>query len=162
MIRAMRYRYFARSRPGSFDQADRCASRAAVTARLTSAFEACATLASGSSVAGLMTVNVLRGFDGANSLPMKSPYSGSMWMWSVASGAGAYSHGTSPPAARPHEFGAGRDSGFLVSVIASIIAPDRFLLDSLTHGDQVQAARPSRSSDADRLPARPLQHSGDL
>ena len=65
-----------------------------------------------------MTVNVLRGFDGRNSLPMKSPYSGSMRMWSVASGAGAYSHGFSP-AARPHEAGAGRLSGFLVSVIAT-------------------------------------------
>ena len=60
----MRYRYFARSRPGSFDQPDRCASCAATTARFTSAFEACATFASGSSVAGLMTVKVLRGFDG--------------------------------------------------------------------------------------------------
>jgi hypothetical protein len=79
-MRAMRYRYFARSRPGSFDQLDRCASWAAATARPTSAFEACATLASGSSVAGLMTVNVLRGFDGANRLPMKSPYSGSIRM----------------------------------------------------------------------------------
>jgi hypothetical protein len=48
-----------------------------------------ATFASGSSVAGLMTVKVLRGFDGTNSLPMKSPYSGSMRTWSVASGAGA-------------------------------------------------------------------------
>src|SRR5687768_7294273 len=117
MIRAMRYRYFARSRPGSFDQADRCAARAAVTARLTSAFEAWATLASGSSVAGLMTVKVLRGFDGRNSFPMKRPYSGSMWTWSVASGAGAYSHGFSPEA-RPHDAAAGRVSGFLVSVIA--------------------------------------------
>ena len=67
-------------RPGSFDHLDRCASRAVVTARPTSAFEACATFASGSSVAGLMTVNVLRGFDGRNSLPMKRPYSGSIRM----------------------------------------------------------------------------------
>jgi hypothetical protein len=50
-------------------------------------------------------------------LPMKRPYSGSMWMWSVASGAGAYSHGLWPGAVSPHEFGAGRDSGFLVRVI---------------------------------------------
>jgi hypothetical protein len=117
-MRAMRYRYLARSRPGSFDQLDRCASWAAATARLTSAFEACATLASGSSVAGLMTVNVLCGFDGLNWLPMNSPYSRSMRMWSVASGAAAYSHGTSAPEARPHELAAGRVSGFLVRVIA--------------------------------------------
>jgi hypothetical protein len=62
-------------------------------------------------------MNVFRGFAGRNSLPMKSPYSGWMVMWSVASGAGAYSHGFSPDA-RPHEAGAGRPSGFLVSVIA--------------------------------------------
>ena len=47
---------------------------------------------------------------------MKSPYSGRIGMWSVASGAGAYSHGTLPRAARPHEAGAGLVSGFLVSV----------------------------------------------
>ena len=52
------------------------ARRAAVTARSTSAFEACATLASRSSVAGLMTSNVALGRLGRNSLPMNSPYSG--------------------------------------------------------------------------------------
>ena len=36
-------------------------------------------------------------------------------MWSVASGAAAYSHGM-PRVDRPHEAGAGRVSGFLVSV----------------------------------------------
>ena len=77
-IRAIRYRYFARSLPGSRDQTVSYARRAVVTARCTSAFEACATLLIGSSVAGLMTVNVLRGFDGVNSLPMKSPYSDSI------------------------------------------------------------------------------------
>ena len=106
------------------DQLDRCASLAAPTARFTSAFEACATFASGSSVAGLMTVNVLWGFEGRNWLAMNSPYSRSMWMWSVASGAAAYSHGTFGPEDRPHELAAGRVSGFLVSVISSIIAPE--------------------------------------
>src|ERR671915_44659 len=69
-----------------------------------------------------MTVKVFRGFDGRNSLPMNSPYSGSIRMWSVASGAGAYSHGFSPDAS-PHEAGAGLDSGFLVRVISFLFPP---------------------------------------
>src|SRR4029079_10104928 len=63
-----------------------------------------------------MTVKVARGRLGLNSLSMKSPYSGRIVMWSVASGAGAYSHDAFPRAARPHDAGAGLVSGFLVSV----------------------------------------------
>src|SRR5438552_3615776 len=122
MIRAIRYRYFARSLPGRRDQTVSCARRAAVTARFTSAFVAFATRESVSSVAGLITSKVAFGRDGAKALSMKRPYSRRIWMWSVDSGADAYSHGI-PRFERPHEAGAGRLSGFLVRVTRPIIAP---------------------------------------
>src|SRR5439155_2570796 len=121
-IRAIRYRYLARSLPGSRDQVRSWARRAAPTARSTSAFEAWATLARGSSVAGLMTWKVFLGRAGMNSLSMKRPYSGRIWTWSVASGAGAYSHGTPAREAIPHEAVGrlgGRLSAFLVSVMTA-------------------------------------------
>ncbi len=80
MIRAMRYRYFARSLPGIRDQTVSCARRAAPTARLTSALLARATLDRTSSVAGLMTSKVALGRAGANWLSMNSPYSRSIRM----------------------------------------------------------------------------------
>ncbi len=136
MIRAIRYRYFARSLPGRRDQTESCAWRAAVTARLTSALEARATWESDSSVAGLITSKVARGLLRTHSLLMKRPYSRRMSMWSVDSGAAAYSQGM-PRFERPHEAGAGRLSGFLTRVTRPIIAPrfpvaggPRFSVDS--------------------------------
>ena len=53
-MRAIRKRYFARSEPARLDQPFSNASRAASTARSTSSGPACATSASGSSVAGVI------------------------------------------------------------------------------------------------------------
>src|SRR5579859_446872 len=90
-ILAIRYRYLARSEPGIGPQTRSYASRAAATARSTSAGPAMATLASGSSVAGLMVRNVWPFFAGSNSPFTKSPYSPAMDTISRDSGAGAYS-----------------------------------------------------------------------
>src|SRR5438128_913225 len=67
-----------------------------------------------------MTWKVFLGRAGVNSLSMKRPYSGRIWTWSVASGAGAYSHGTPAREDIPHEAVGrlgGRLSAFLVSVM---------------------------------------------
>src|SRR5213595_2999620 len=82
-IRAIRYRYLARSLPGSRDQVRSWARRAAPTARSTSALEACATLARSSSVAGVITRKDVLGRAGANWLTMNRPYSGRIWMWNT-------------------------------------------------------------------------------
>ena len=55
-MRAIRYRYFARSDAGAADQPFSKAARAAATAFPTSSGVACAISASGSSVAGEMVV----------------------------------------------------------------------------------------------------------
>src|SRR5215471_13951865 len=91
MTRAIRYRYLARSRPGSRPQVASNAFRADATARSTSAAPAWATVASVSSEAGLSVVNDSPLAGGTNSPPVNRPYS--RWMVTISrdSGAGAYS-----------------------------------------------------------------------
>jgi hypothetical protein len=72
MMRAIRYRYFARSAPGIVDQIDSYARRAARTARSTSSLLASATSASTSSVAGLTDLK-LAPLPGTKSPSMNSP-----------------------------------------------------------------------------------------
>ena len=73
MIRAIRKRYLARSEGASDDQPFSKAPRAACTARSTSCSLACATSASGSSVAGELDRNHSFDFGSTSSPPMKSP-----------------------------------------------------------------------------------------
>ena len=87
----MRYRYLARSRPGSRPQLVSNAFRAAATARLTSASPAWATRARGSSEAGLSVVKDSPVAGGTNSPSTNRLYSGWMVTISRDSGAGAYS-----------------------------------------------------------------------
>src|SRR5262245_56625723 len=102
MTRAIRYRYLARSRPGIVPQDWSKACRAAATARSTSASPACATLARGSSDAGLTVLKCSPLTGAVNSPPMNRPYSSWMETMSRDSGAGAYSQSVlvrrSPPA----------------------------------------------------------------
>src|SRR6187402_2713714 len=94
-----------------------------------------------------MTVKVARGRLGLNSLSMNRPYSDWIVMWSVASGAAAYSQGTLPPAASPHEAGAGLVSGFLVSVTATVwhrahlTGRRRSATLGVTHGTRAEATK---------------------
>ncbi len=90
-IRAIRYRYLARSEPGIGPQTCSYAARAALTARSTSALPASATLLRVSSVAGFTVSNVSPPCAGPNSPFTNSPYSGAMDTISRDSGAGAYS-----------------------------------------------------------------------
>src|SRR5215472_15448662 len=90
-ILAIRYRYLARSDPGIGPQTRSWAVRATATARSTSAGPASATLARGSSVAGLMVGNVAPFIAGPNSPFTNSPYSSAIDTISRDSGAGAYS-----------------------------------------------------------------------
>src|SRR5262245_33016370 len=91
MTRAIRYRYLARSRPGSRPQVASNAVRADATALSTSAGPAWATRARGSSEAGLSVVKDSPLAGGTNFPPMNRPYSGWMVTISRDSGAGAYS-----------------------------------------------------------------------
>src|ERR1700747_1513321 len=91
MARAIRYRYLARSRPGSRPQLVSNAFRAAATARSMSASPAWATRARGSSEAGLSVVKDSPVAGGTNSPSTNRLYS--RWMVTISrdSGAGAYS-----------------------------------------------------------------------
>src|SRR5215470_11419847 len=91
MARAIRYRYLARSRPGSRPQLVSNAFRADATARSTSASPAWATRARGSSDAGLSVVNNSPAAGGTNSPSTNRLYS--RWIVTISrdSGAGAYS-----------------------------------------------------------------------
>ena len=70
-MRAIRYRYFERSAAAAADQPFSKAARAAATALATSSGVACATSASGSSVAGEIVVYVCVG--SSHLPPMKRP-----------------------------------------------------------------------------------------
>ena len=72
-MRAIRNRYLARSAGRSADQPSSNAARAAVTAGSTSSAPACATSASGSSVAGEMVVNRSPERGSTSSPPMNRP-----------------------------------------------------------------------------------------
>src|SRR5690606_11303345 len=91
MIRAIRNRYFARSRPGIGPQTCSYAARAARTARSTSPAPASATSASTSSEAGFTDLLTPPTAGATKSPLMNSPYAG--WRSTIArdSGAGAYS-----------------------------------------------------------------------
>src|SRR6266480_2454467 len=91
MTRAIRYRYLARSRPGSRPQLVSNAFRADATALSTSASPAWATLARGSSEAGLSVVKCSPLAGGTNCPSTNRLYS--RWMVTISrdSGAGAYS-----------------------------------------------------------------------
>src|SRR6266545_5407424 len=112
-----------------------------------------------------MTSKVAFGRDGPNLLPMKRPYSRRISMWSVDSGAAAYSQGT-PRFESPHEAGAGRLSGFLVSVMtgglwhrsrpASLPADHDGTRSSSPHVTfpQIALAQEAGSDPTNALPAR--------
>src|SRR5215472_12977229 len=89
-IRAILYKYLARSAPGIGPQTCSYAVRAMATARSTSAGPASATWVSDSSVAGFTVANVRPVAAGVNSPFTYSPYSGRMDTMSRDSGAGAY------------------------------------------------------------------------
>ena len=91
MIRAIRKRYFARSRPGIRPQTRVWARRAALTAASMSASSASATSASTSSVDGLIVLK-LWPWPSTNSPFTKRPYDGLMSTIPRDSGAGAYSN----------------------------------------------------------------------
>lgn len=91
MIRAIRYRYLARSRPDIGPQTFLYALRAARTARSTSPGPASATSASTSSVAGLTDLKAPPSVGSTNFPSMKRPYDGRRSTTDRDSGAGAYS-----------------------------------------------------------------------
>jgi hypothetical protein len=93
MIRAIRKRYFDRSRPDIFDHTRVCARRAAFTARSTSSAEASLTSARTSSLAGEMVLNDVPPTGSTNSPLMNRPYDDLMSTIARDSGAGAYSNG---------------------------------------------------------------------
>src|SRR3954470_2455497 len=111
VVRAMRYRYLARSVAGRRAQA-RCARRAAMTAASTSAGPAAATSASTSSVAGFTVLKVEPSRGATNWPQMNKPYDASMLTRSRASGAGAYSH-----------VGVTRSGTELISVERHVVGP---------------------------------------
>ncbi len=92
MSRAIRYRYFARSRPGIGPQTLSYALRAARTARSTSSAPASATSASTSSEAGLIDLKLPPSVGSTNLPSMNSPYEGLRSTTERDSGAGAYSN----------------------------------------------------------------------
>src|ERR1022692_4699763 len=104
-IRAIRYKYLARSAPGIGPQTCSKAVRAAATARSTSALPASAILLRVSSVAGFTVSNVWPPRAGPNSPFTNNPYSGAMDTISRDSGAGAYSQ------PRPPRVGVRPDAG---------------------------------------------------
>src|SRR5690606_845107 len=91
MIRAIRNRYFARSRPGIGPQTCSYAARAALTARSTSPVPATATSASTSSVAGFTDFITPPSVGSTNAPLMNRPYAGRISAIVRDSGAGAYS-----------------------------------------------------------------------
>ena len=94
MIRAIRKRYLARSRPGIRPQTRVWARRAAFTAASMSASSASAISASTSSVDGLIVLK-LRPWPSTNSPFTNNPYDGLMSTIPRDSGAGAYANGPS-------------------------------------------------------------------
>jgi len=90
MIRAMRKRYFARSRPGILPQTFSKARRAVLTEKSTSASPPQAISVSLSSVAGLIVSKYLPVMGATNLPPMNNSWRGAMGMYLESSGAGAY------------------------------------------------------------------------
>src|SRR4051794_23093536 len=138
-MRAIRKRYFARSEGDTALQPFSNASRAAPTARSTSAAVACPTSASGSSVAGEIVAYVCAG--SSHAPPTKCPYRSSIVTISCDSGAGAYSKPT-----------VGTSSSVTGEVLRVLIAAGLLLAD--LHQHVVQERRGAEAEAIGRQPIR--------